>query len=596
MCGIAGIVMRNGRPPDPRLLDRLAAAIAHRGPDGAGRYVDADTALLHARLSIVDLATGDQPLTGPSGARLVANAEIYNDPELRQGYAGRRFRTRSDCEPILHLYDDLGEGFADPLRGMYALALFDPARRRLLLARDPFGIKPIYYAATPVGLVFASEAQALLKAGLVTADVDARRRAELLQLKFTTGAATIFPGINRVLPGETIMIEGGEIVARRRRAALPGGGPQPIRRDAALRRIESVLFDSVAAHLRSDVPYGLFLSGGIDSAALLHLMARAASLPVQAITVGYPDANGVDESAEALRLAALAGAKCERIELNQERFWREAPRVAAALDDPTADQAALPAFLLGRAAAGRLKVALCGEGGDEMFAGYSRYRRARPPLAWLSRVARSRGVFGADDTAPSALVGWRDGLAGNGHAIAKRSAVQVLQAIDCAEWLPNDLLVKLDRCLMAHGVEGRTPYLDPEVAEFAFRLPDREKVGLTHGKRLLRAWLARAFPAARAQARKKGFKPPLGRWIAARGETVGMLVAATPGVAEVMPAAHVHAVFADAARRGQAAWSLLFYALWHGHHVLGLAADGTVEEALHAAQPPALVRRERVPA
>ncbi len=583
MCGIAGLVMRNARAPDPAVLDALSASLAHRGPDASGRFVAGATALVHTRLSIIDLATGDQPLFGPAGSVLIANAEIYNDPDLRRSLPDAPFRSGSDCEPIVHLYERHGPSAIDRLRGMYALALYDPARDRLVLARDPFGIKPLYYAETSRCFAFASEPQALLRAGLVAADIDPRRRAELLQLKFTTGAATIFPGIHRVLPGETLVVQSGVLTERSRRAALPQGGPRPIRAATARARLGQVLRESVGAHLRSDVPYGLFLSGGIDSAALLALMHEAAGGTIEAITIGYEEAGAADESREALRLAAALGARCHRIEMDARAFWDEAPAIAAALDDPTTDAAALPSFLLGRAAAGAgLKVTLCGEGGDELFGGYSRYRKAAAPLRWFARRARSHGVF---DGALPALAGWREGLAAAEAqaAIPGRSAVQVLQAVDCAEWLPNDLLIKLDRCLMAHGVEGRTPFVDPLVAEFAFPLPDRQKVGLRFGKLLLRQWLSDAFPAARAFARKQGFKPPVGRWIAARAETIGAQVAAAPGIAEAFDPAMVRGVFAAAGQDGQAAWSLLYYALWHSRHVLGTAPDGSVAEVLDAA-------------
>ena len=233
--------------------------------------------------------------------------------------------------------------------------------------------------------------------------------------------------------------------------------------------------------------------------------------------------------------------------------------------------------MLGRAAAGSLKVTLCGEGADELFGGYSRYRKRRAPWRWLTRRPRSKGVLGGAGP-------WREGIAAAEAAVAgDRSAVQAAQEVDIAEWLPNDLLTKLDRCLMAHGVEGRTPFLDPVVAEFAFRLPDARKVGLRFGKLLLRDWLAGAFPQAGAYARKKGFKPPVGAWMQARGDLLARLVAAQPGVAAAVPAATVAAAFAAADRDSQRAWSLLFYALWHSHHVLGLPAEGDIGDTLSAA-------------
>ena len=579
MCGIAGVMTRDGSPPASALLAGLQGALAHRGPDGKGRLVRGGVALVHTRLAIIDLETGDQPLFAPGGAALVANGEIYNNPELRAAMANTPFRTRSDCEPAVFLYEREGETFAESLRGMYAIALHDPRRRRLVLARDPFGIKPLYYVQTDSLFVFASEPQALRAAA---GEIDPQRRAELLQLKFTTGADTIFPGIHRVLPGETLVVEEARIVARHRRAALPEGPPEPLSHTAALLALERVLLDSVSVHLRSDVPYGLFLSGGIDSSALLALMTRAAGTRIRVLTCGWEGGGAVDESREAERLAALMGAECHRLEMRRRDFWSYAPRIAAAIDDPTADAAVLPTWMLGRAAReDGLKVTLCGEGADELFGGYSRYRKRRAPWRWLARRPRSKGLFGE---AP-ALTGWRDGLErAEAEAAPGRSALQATQAVDIAEWLPNDLLGKLDRCLMVHGVEGRTPFLDPVVAAFAFRLPDALKTSVRFGKVLLRDWLAQAFPQAGAYAKKQGFKPPVGAWMAAEAAQLSELVAAQPGVAEVLPAERVRAAFTAAEASPQPAWSLLFYALWHSRHVLGIDPAGDVAEVLAAAR------------
>ena len=580
MCGLAGVMTRDGSVPDAALLRALQDAIAHRGPDGRGMLVRGDTALIHTRLSIVDLTTGDQPLFAPGGAALVANGEIYNDPDLRVAMAGTPFRTRSDCEPAVFLAEAEGAGFAERLRGMYAIAVHDPARGRLFLARDPFGIKPLYYVETANLFAFASEPQALLAAGLGSRAIAAKQFAELLQLKFTTGRETIFPGICRALPGETLVVERGRIVERRTRAALPSGGPLRIGHAEALKKLDAALLDSVTAHLRSDVPYGLFLSGGIDSAALLALMRRATGQRVQALTVGWEGGGVADESAEAERLAGIMGADCHRLTMTQADFWALAPRIAASIDDPTADAAVLPSWLLGRAArADGLKVTLCGEGADEIFGGYSRYRKRRAPWRWVSRRPRAKGVFGD----PPALAHWRDGIArAEAVAAAGRSPLQTAQAVDVAEWLPNDLLTKLDRTLMVHGVEGRTPFLDPRVAEFAFRLPDAEKAGARFGKILLRDWLAQAFPQAGAYARKKGFKPPVGAWMVSRAAELVPLVTAHPALAGIVPAATVREAFARAGTESQPAWSLLFCALWHGRHVLGIDPDGDVGEVLRA--------------
>ena len=580
MCGIAGVMTRGARV-DARLLDLMAAAMAHRGPDGRGDLLRGNVGLLQMRLAVVDLVTGDQPLFGtdPDGVALIANGEIYNNPTLRRDMAGTAFRTRSDCEPAVFLYEQEGAQFAARLRGMFAIAVHDPAANRLVLTRDPFGIKPLYYAETEEMFAFASEPQVLLAAGFGARTPRPGRVAELMQLKFTTGAETIFPGITRVLPGETLVIENARVVTRFRSAALPITPPR--RAEDALARLDAVLLDSVTVHLQSDVPYGLFLSGGIDSAALLSLMTRAGGR-VRALTCGWQGAAGVDETAEALRLAAAQGAECVRIEMGEADFWSLAPRIAASIDDPTADAAVLPSWMLGRAARETgLTVTLCGEGGDELFGGYARYRKRRAPLRWLTRKPRSGGVFGAALSTP----GWRDGLASvETQADRALSPMQRAQWVDCQEWLPNDLLTKLDRTLMVHGIEGRTPFLDPEVACFAFPLADGQKAGLKYGKRLLRAWLEQNFPQAGAWARKKGFKPPVGTWIAARGAMLAELIAAQPGIAAVAPPALVRQVIADAARDPQQAWSLLFYALWHSHHVLGVDPSGDIGAVLAAAR------------
>ncbi len=586
MCGIAGVMTCDGEQPPAFMLSRMQKALAPRGPDGFGQMVRGGCALLHARLAIVDLETGDQPLFGISndpigGTALIGNGEIYNNSELRRAMSTAPFRTRSDCEPPVFIYDTFGTGFADRLRGMYALAVHDPLQNRLVLARDPFGIKPLYYAQTNEMFAFASEPQVLLAAGFGTRTPLPGKVAELLQLKFTTGAETIFPGIVRVLPGETLVIEQGRIINRHRSTALPAGRPRSISHQEALRQIEDVLAGSVAAHLQSDVPYGLFLSGGVDSAALLALMTRLTGNRIQALTCGWAGASGVDETVEARRLADVMGADCERVEMGEADFWNLAPQIAACIDDPTADAAVLPSWMLGRAArADGLKVTLCGEGGDELFGGYARYRKASAPLRWFVRKPRSGGVFGHDIPG---LSGWRDGIARAEAAAGALSGVQAAQFVDCQEWLPNDLLIKLDRTLMVHGVEGRTPFLDPLVAEFAFSLPDQEKVGLNIGKKLLRSWLASVFPESGAWARKKGFKPPVGGWIAQRGEALARQIAAQPGVAAVVPPDVVMACIAKAVGNAQPAWSLLFFALWHSTQVMGIDPMGSIGDVLDEA-------------
>ncbi len=574
MCGLAGLVLKPGHAVDAAALDALAGALAHRGPDGVGRHVAGGTAFVHTRLAIIDLATGDQPLrAGP--VALCANGEIYNYRELRRDHQ-LDCATQSDCEPPLHLWRREGAGFVDRLRGMYALALHDRAARRVVLARDPFGIKPLYIAEVAGGLAFASEPQALLAAGLVAPRLRKGEQDELLQLQFTTGAETIFEGIRRVLPGETVVIADGAVVERHRRSALPEGPPEQISEEAALERLDAALTESVELHQRSDVPYGMFLSGGTDSAAVLALMARLSDRPVRAFTAGFGAPGAADERARAAAAARAAGAEHDTILIGAADVWRHLPAIVACMDDPAADYAIVPTwFLARRAREAGIKVVLSGEGGDEIFAGYGRHRAAMRPW-WLGgKAPRARGAF--DRVGPVLREpprGWRDGIAAAEAAAGAggRTRLQGAQALDVADWLPNDLLIKLDRCLMAHGVEGRTPLLDPGVAAAAFRLPDSLKVRGHMGKWILRRWLARHFPACEPFAPKQGFTVPIGAWIAAVAQRLGPLVAAQPGVAELAWPERVVALFAQAGRdrhAATAAWHLLFYALWHRRHVEG---------------------------
>jgi asparagine synthase (glutamine-hydrolysing) len=583
MCGIAGIMTVNAAAPDAAALEAMKAVLAHRGPDGDAVWTSGDTGLVHTRLAIIDLETGDQPLFGPGGAALVANGEIYNYTELRAELADTDFATQSDCEPVLHYYRNHGLEFAEWLRGMYALALYDPQERRLVLSRDPFGIKPLYYAVSEHGFAFASEPQALLAAGFGARSLRDRPVNELLQLQFTTGAHAPFEGIERVLPGETIVVAGGRIVERRRRAALPAGAPQRIGEAEALERLETALIDSVDVHQRSDVPYAMFLSGGIDSSAVLALMARMNDTPVRAYTAGFPGTDAADERGQARAMAKSVGAEHVEVTFDASDFWSLLPAIAAAMDEPVADYAILPTWKLAQEASRDRKVILSGEGGDEIFGGYGRYRSLMRPWWRGGRGMRRRGTMDGLGILRSADPGWRDGIAG-AEAVARtdgRTRLQVAQAVDCADWLPNDLLTKLDRCLMAHGVEGRTPFLDPAVANAAFCLPDSLKVKGGLGKWILRKWLDGAAPAAQAFARKKGFTVPVGEWIAAEGARIGPMVAAQAGVAERCHPDAVEALFTASGKRERfAAWTLLFFALWHQKHILGISAEGDAFDAL----------------
>ncbi len=562
MCGIAGVL------GGPESAGPLIAALAHRGPNGIRVEDGPGWSVGHARLSIIDLEGGWQPLHA-AGSTVIGNGEIYNYLELTKAF-DLNPATGSDFEPLLHLYAREGDAAFERLRGMYAFCLIG-GDGRTWLARDPFGIKPLYLQ----GDAFASEPRALARGPL-----QIERAQELLALNYTLGQQTIFGGVTRLAPGEIIL------------SARPRAGDDPDKRSArpatepftsapkfwlpasagingkisdaeALTRLDAVLEDSVRVHQRSDVPYGLFLSGGIDSTAIATLMSRVNEKPVVAFTCGFQAPGAADERAQAERVARALNLDWRETTFTEQDFWEIAPKVAWALDDPTTDYATLPTFKLAQAAKSALTVVLSGEGGDELFGGYGRYRRSLRP-AWLGGRAAEPQIDAPflKDGGAGALTRWREAA----KAPAGLSRLQQAQYADIVTWLPNDLLLKLDRCLMANGLEGRTPFLDREVAAFAFNLPDRMKVRGRYGKWLLRKWLETACPAADPWAKKQGFTVPVAAWIAPRAADLGPRIAAVEAVRTVCDVDAVRAVFAPGGS-AKARWPLLFFALWSLIHL-----------------------------
>ena len=580
MCGIVGLI-GGGTAAE---AEAMVQTLAHRGPNGIRvepieGLPRVKGALAHARLSIIDLEGGWQPLHA-AGCTVIGNGEIYNYKELIEEFGLQdKLTTGSDFEPLLHLYAKEGEKAFDRLRGMYAFCLVG-ADGRVWLVRDPFGIKPLYYRQTDGVLQFASEPRALVppltgpQRGARA--IDNEPLQDLLALNYAVGRNTAFRGVRRMKPGEIAEVVYGRPAPRRVRSPLPK--PKPIPRDeqGLLSRLDQVLEDSVRVHQRSDVPYGLFLSGGIDSTAIATMMARLNERPVTAFTCGFEVSTGKtgvrDERGAAEKTARALNLDWREVSFTEEDFWRVLPAVASALDEPTTDYAALPTYKLAEAAKGTLTVVLSGEGGDELFGGYGRYRRAlRPPLFGGRESGPRADVPFLRDKGRAAVERWR-------HATEPQPGLDPLQQAqyrDIAGWLPSDLLLKLDRCLMAHGMEGRTPFLDPEVARFAFYLPDKFKVRGRMGKWLLRRWLHRHCPGADAFARKSGFTTPVQAWIAPRARELGPRIAALEGVRGLCDLQAVRAVFDDD-RLAQHRWPLLFFAVWWGIH----AERMTPQEAL----------------
>ncbi|MCF8503911.1 MAG: asparagine synthase (glutamine-hydrolyzing) [Caulobacter sp.] len=580
MCGIAGILGVTDPAQAERDVRAMIERIAHRGPNGIQVESGPGWCVAHARLSIIDLEGGWQPLHA-AGSTVIGNGEIYNYLELAEEFGLRdKLSTGSDFEPLLHIYALEGEKAFERLRGMYAFC-FIGCDGRTWLVRDGFGIKPLYYRQGDRAdeVAFASEPRAFA-ASTVWPKMPNR---ELLALNYLVddGYATHGLGSCRLAPGSVMEIspqsahpgegrdpgvfEGGRLGSGIEKKTWVPAFAGMSGEEALLSALDGVLEDSVKVHQRSDVPYGLFLSGGVDSATIATIMSRLNARPVTAYTCGFDAPEARDERGQAERVAKALNLDWRETTFSEADFWRIAPQVAWALDDPTADYAALPTYKLAEAAKGTLTVILTGEGGDELFGGYGRYRRAMRPT-WLGGRPAEPQVDAAflKDKGAGALARWRKGAeAPNGY-----SPLQRAQYADIVTWLPNDLLLKLDRMLMAHGLEGRTPFLDREVAAFAFNLPDRMKVRGKYGKYILRKWLERHCPAAEPWAKKKGFTVPVASWIAPRAGELGPRIAGVKAVAEVCDVDGVRAVFTDE-KQAHNRWPLMFFALWSLIHLEG---------------------------
>lgn len=585
MCGIAGVLGDKG-PQAQDLVRRMGTALAHRGPDGLRVEADRDGVLAHARLSIIDLAGGWQPLRA-AGSTIVGNGEIYNYLELIDAFGLKdQMTTGSDFEPLLHLYALEGEKAFDRLRGMYAFCLAG-CDGRTFLVRDPFGIKPLHVAETNGRVLFASEPQAIWTAIGARPGLSAQKRAELVTLNYVVDRTPDDAGVREIGPGEIVEHRAGRLETVRRRPALAPPSRtvrssqdktrEPEGAGDLVRQLDSVLEASVAVHQRADVPYGLFLSGGLDSSAVAILMARLNTRPVRAYTCGFPGAPVSDERPQAERLARSLNLDWTEVAFSAEDFWRIAPLAAGALDVPTCDYAALPTYRLAEAAKGDLRVVLTGEGGDEIFGGYGRYRRALRPALLGGRASEPQTPSGWRVPAPlDPKAAWRAAAAAGRRGGLSR--LSQAQTSDIETWLPNDLLLKLDRCLMAHGLEGRTPFLDPEVAAFGFNLADRFKVRGRYGKWILRRWLEHVNPAADPWARKRGFTVPVDAFIDPLAKALPHRIARSAAF-EGWPDGFVAATFTEEAFRDRR-WPLVFLALWWAIHVEGATPEAARETYL----------------
>src|SRR5215216_4428715 len=526
----------------------MSATLVHRGPDSDGQLLDGPAALASRRLSIIDLETGDQPIANEDGTvHVVQNGELYNYRELRVRLerAGHRFATRSDTEVLVHLYEEHGDQFAAQLRGMYAVALWDARRRRLVLARDAFGIKPLYYRVDGDGLAFASELRALPRG-----EIDFDALEGFLAFNSIPGPYTIFRDVKKLPPGHLLVWEDGE--ARLSRFARPAPVPaEEVRRDREDELAEELrarLRDSVRAHLIADVPVGVLLSGGVDSSLLAALAAQESSEPVHTFSIGFEE-RSFDELDDARTVAERYGTRHEELVLRPDAALL-LPRLAEAFDEPFADSSALPTYLVSELASSHVKVALSGEGGDELFGGYYTYAAdllaeragrlvtlARPLVerlpvstrrasleyrakqfvraAHLPPLERHHGwkeIFSAE--ARAALTGRRHGwdpvdvLRERFSETEGAELLARLQDVDERVYLVDDLLVKTDRASMTHSLEARVPFCDSVVASFAHALPTKHKVRALRKKVLLRKAAEPLLPRSIVYGKKRGFSIP----------------------------------------------------------------------------------------
>jgi asparagine synthase (glutamine-hydrolysing) len=520
MCGIVGIVDTK-RAVDPFELACLRDQMTRRGPDGHGEYFDSHIGLAMRRLAVIDLAHGGQPLYGADG-QVVAfqNGEIYNHRALRRELEGEGFvfASASDTEVLAHGYIAWGiGGLLDRLDGMFALALLDRRSGLLHLARDRFGEKPLYYAAGSGRFAYASDLRALSALDWVSADVDPLAIERYLSVHFAPGDSTLFSAIRRVLPGERLVVHCASATLQRHRYYRP---PLSAPNLLSAEELGGLVQSAVTSRLVADVPVGVFLSGGIDS-SLIAAIAAQTQPGIATFSMAFDDAE-LDESSHAQRVATHVGSEHHVFRFNDGHFRELLPQAAAALDEPVGDQAILPVYWLAKEARRHVTVVLAGEGADEIFGGYDYYRAA-------PRTAHSRLIEGDTTLAGFPLI--TDAAERKGLALATGSlsdewerntvdwlgtaqgGLQKATATDLVSWLPDDLLIKLDRMTMAHGLEGRAPYLSSPLVEAALALPAASRMDARRSKILLRQVARRWLPEEIAGRVKQGFVLPMSRWL-----------------------------------------------------------------------------------
>lgn len=572
MCGIVGFVNNGARASERSVLGQMNNAIVHRGPDEDGFFVKGNVGLAMRRLSIIDLASGQQPIFTPDGTKcIVFNGEIYNYQELREGLIarGHTLKTKSDTEAVLHLYDEYGPDCLQHLRGMFAIAIWDDVEKTLFLARDRVGKKPILYSHQPNGdLIFGSEFQALLKHPSVSRDVDYNAIDSYLSYICVPAPQTAFKAIRKLEPGHWLRWKAGEIETRR--YWLPDFSKKiKISEEEAIEETTRILRESTRLRMISEVPLGAFLSGGVDSSAIVALMAQESSTPVKTFSIGFEDED-FSELKYAKKVAEHVGAEYNEF-IVRPNATEILPTLVDHYGEPYADSSALPTYYVSRETRQHVTVALNGDGGDESFAGYERYMAMqvaelyrKVPLRKLlfepfvnalpssekkkTRIRDAqRFLISANMDRPMRYFHWMSSIKQKSKEAIYTDSFKQMVAENRAEhflsdwyanangtgvidstlltdqmtYLPNDLLVKVDIASMANSLEARSPFLDHKMIEFAASLPENLKVNRYRPKYLLKKVAARLVPPEVIYRQKMGFGVPIGRWF--RGDLKDMV-------------------------------------------------------------------------
>ncbi|MBL8521425.1 MAG: asparagine synthase (glutamine-hydrolyzing) [Betaproteobacteria bacterium] len=557
MCGIAGFTLKQAEPAARAQIERMTRAMSHRGPDGEGYFLSDGVALGHRRLSIIDVAGGDQPIYNEDASVVVVyNGEIFNYKDVRSTLIakGHQFKTQSDTEVIVHAYEEYGDDCPSHFRGMFAFALYDLQRRRLLLGRDRLGIKPLYFHVSGDQLMFASEINPLLQQLASRPGVREDLIDFQMSLGYVPGDNTLFQGIRRLLPGHTMSFEAGKVSTRQfwDIAHIP---PLSISEESASERFDSLLTESVRLRLMSEVPLGAFLSGGVDSSAIVALMSKLTGRPVKTFSVGYVDDPESSELEYARIVAKHFGADHHEFILESGDFFDSLDLLLTHMEEPVVESAAVALYQLSRLAREHVTVILSGEGGDEILAGYPLYRsmpridRIHALVGWMpgplqaaigtrmptEKLAKywdwactplARRYWGISNDVTSSIKHHMyspDFLAAHGNRVGahfhalfmsleKGSNLRRMSYVDLKSWLPDDLLIKADKMTMACSLELRVPMLDHHLLEFCTALPDSLRRHGGTGKVLLKRAMRKYLPAQIIDRPKKGFPVPIANW------------------------------------------------------------------------------------